>query len=101
MMKEVDTLLTVTPVFLTSLGKRPSTPDTRFCTSTAAMSSGRVNSKTMVMELLPSLPLVENHGQAHAFDAIDRLFQQRSHGGLDSLRIRARIVRVDRDLRRG
>ena len=59
MMNEVDTLLTVTPVFLTSLGKRPRTADTRFCTSTAAMSRGRVNSKTMLIELLPSLPLLE------------------------------------------
>ena len=59
MMNEVETLLTVTPVVLTSLGRRPCTPETRFCTSTAAMSSGRVNSKTMVMVLLPSLPLLE------------------------------------------
>ncbi len=36
-----------------------SRPETRFCTSTAAISSGRVSSKAMVMELLPSLPLLE------------------------------------------
>src|SRR5216684_4347191 len=47
------------PVFLTSLGSRPSAWFTRFCTSTLARSTSRVTSNTTVIWLEPSLPLAD------------------------------------------
>jgi hypothetical protein len=47
------------PTCFTSFGSRPSTPDTRFCTSTAAMSMSRSTSKVTVTVDEPLLPLDE------------------------------------------
>jgi hypothetical protein len=53
---ELEFLPTETPVALTSLGRRPSACETRFCTSTAARSMSRSMSKVTVTEELPSEP---------------------------------------------
>jgi hypothetical protein len=52
-------LVTVTPMFLTSFGSRPSAVDTRFCTSTAARSWLRVRSNVTVIWLTPLLVLAD------------------------------------------
>jgi hypothetical protein len=57
---EPEFLLMLTPVCLTSLGRRPSAALTRFCTSTAARSTSRATSKVTVTVLDPSLPLVDS-----------------------------------------
>ncbi len=59
MMKPVDALVTVTPMFLTSFGRRPSAVATRFCTSTAARSWLRSTLKVAVTVLTPLLVLVD------------------------------------------
>ena len=53
-------LATVTPICLTSPGRRPSAWLTRFCTSTAARSGSRVTSNVMLMALKPLLVLDED-----------------------------------------
>ena len=58
-MNPVLPLVTVTPMFFTSLGSRPSAVDTRFCTSTAARSWLRVRSKVAVTWLTPLLVLLD------------------------------------------
>ena len=47
------------PVAFTALGRRPWAVFTRFWMSTAARSGSRFRSKVAMMELEPSLPLVE------------------------------------------
>ena len=57
--KFCDTRVTETPTCFTSFGNRPSACETRFWTSTAAMSRLRVRSKMTVIADVPSLPLVD------------------------------------------
>ena len=59
MTKPVEAFVTVTPMFLTSFGSRPSAVETRFCTSTAARSWSRSTSKVAVIVLTPLLVLVD------------------------------------------
>ena len=59
MMKPADAFVTVTPMFLTSLGSRPCAVETRFCTSTAARSWSRSTLNVAVTVLTPLLVLVE------------------------------------------
>ncbi len=55
----LDCLLTVTPVCVTGSGSCGSANDTRFCTSTAAMSESRDGSNVTVIVLVPLLLLLE------------------------------------------
>lgn len=60
MTKPVVCLLTVTPSCRTSVGRRPSAVETRFCTSTCARSWSRVMSKVTVIVETPLLELDED-----------------------------------------
>ena len=57
--KLFDALVTDSPTAFTSFGSRPSTCESRFCTSTAATSRFRLMSKMTVMLHDPSFPLDE------------------------------------------
>jgi hypothetical protein len=59
MMKPAEDFVTVTPMFLTSFGKRPCAVATRFCTSTAARSWLRPTLNVAVTVLTPLLVLVD------------------------------------------
>ena len=78
----------------TSFGRRPSTCEMRFCTSTAATSRLRVTSKVTV--IVDDAVVAARRGHVlHALDAVDRLLDRRGDGGLDRLGARAVVERVD------
>src|SRR5881628_3653822 len=86
------------PVFLTSLGSRPSAWFTRFCTSTDARSTFRVTSNTTVIWLVPSFPLVE---VMYFMPSTPLMACSSGIVTADSrLRVRADVTAADDDLRR-
>ncbi len=95
-----DFFFVVTPIRLTSSGSLASATETRFCTSTWAVSRFGAQLEGHVQEHLAVVRAARRHVQ-HPLDAVDLLLDGRGHGGGHRLRIGAGIDGRDLDRRRG